>query len=178
MPVAIRWSQGFEVMTTSVKQLRPTAGEVLRDPVLLLAFGLGSGLAPRAPGTAGSLLGIALVPLVALLPLGYYLVVVAVAAVAGIAICGAAATKLGVHDHGGIVFDEIVGVWLAVAGFPATWPWLVAGFLIFRFFDIVKPWPISWLDRRVHGGLGIMVDDLLAGAFTWLVLAGIQRMVG
>jgi phosphatidylglycerophosphatase A len=149
---------------------RPTFGQLLRDPVLLLAFGFGSGLSPKAPGTAGSLLAMLAFPLLALLPLPFYLLVLAATVVAGTWICGRAADRLGVHDHGGIVLDEIAGVWLAMATFPATWPWMVAGFALFRLFDIVKPWPISWLDRRVPGGLGIMLDDLLAGALTWLVL--------
>lgn len=158
--------------------VRPTFGQLLRDPVLLLAFGFGSGLSPKAPGTAGSLLAILAFPLLALLPLPWYLLVLAVTIVGGTWICGRAARTLGVHDHGGIVLDEIAGVWLAMATFPATWPWMVAGFVLFRLFDIVKPWPISVLDRRVHGGLGIMVDDLLAGAFTWLILAGVSEVIG
>jgi len=157
--------------------VRPTLRQLLRDPVLLLAFGLGSGLSPKAPGTAGSLLAILAFPLLALLPLPWYLLVLAVTIVGGIWICGRAARTLGVHDHGGIVLDEIAGVWLAMATFPATWPWMVGGFVLFRLFDIVKPWPISVLDRRVHGGLGIMVDDLLAGVFTWLILAGIREVI-
>ena len=148
----------------------PSAGDIVKDPVLLLAFGLGSGLSPRAPGTAGSLLAIVLYPLLATLPLMIYLLFVAGFTLFGIWICDRASKKLGVHDHGGIVIDEIAGVWLAMAAIPATLPWLVAGFVLFRFFDIVKPWPIRTVDRRVHGGLGIMLDDLLAGAFTWVVL--------
>lgn len=156
----------------------PSWRQLARDPVLLLAFGLGSGLSPKAPGTAGSLLAVVLFPLLALLPLSGYVAVVALTIVAGIWICGRAAHKLGVHDHGGIVLDEIAGVWLALVTFPPTWYWLLAGFLLFRFFDIVKPWPIRWLDRRVSGGFGIMVDDLLAGVFTWLVLSAVRWGMG
>ena len=144
---------------------------VLRDPVLLLAFGLGSGLSPRAPGTAGSLLAMLLVPLLASLPTAYYLLFVAAFSLFGVWVCNRASRTLGVHDHGGIVIDEFAGVWLAMAAMPVTWSWLLAGFVVFRFFDIVKPWPIRVVDRRVQGGLGIMLDDLVAGAFTWLVLA-------
>lgn len=159
-------------------EVNPPLARVLRDPVLLLAFGFGSGLSPKAPGTAGSLLAMLLFPLLALLPLPGYLLVVALTIVAGIWLCGAAARRLGVHDHGGIVLDEIAGVWLAMAAAPTTWPWMLAGFVVFRFFDILKPWPISWLDRRVSGGLGIMVDDLLAGVFTWLILAVLREVIG
>lgn len=155
----------------------PTLSQLLRDPVLLLAFGFGSGLSPKAPGTAGSVLALVLFPLLALLSLPQYLLVVAVTVGAGVWICDRAAKKLGVHDHGGIVLDEIAGLWLAMASFPATWPWMLAGFLLFRFFDIVKPWPIRWLDRRVGGGFGIMVDDLLAGVFTWLILMAVREVL-
>jgi len=152
----------------------PSWRQVTRDPILLLAFGLGSGLSPKAPGTMGSLLAVVLFPLLALLPALGYALVVALVIVGGIWVCGQAARKLGVHDHGGIVLDEIAGIWLALATFPPSLPWLLAGFLVFRFFDIVKPWPIRWLDRKISGGFGIMVDDLLAGVFTWLVLSAVR----
>jgi len=164
--------------TAATSAPRPGFARLLRDPVLLLAFGLGTGLSPKAPGTVGSMLAIALFPLLAMLSLPNYLLVVAATIVAGIWICGRAAKTLGVHDHGGIVLDEVAGLWLAMASFPPSWPWMLAGFLLFRLFDIVKPWPIRWLDRRVHGGFGIMVDDLLAGAFTWLILAAVREVIG
>jgi phosphatidylglycerophosphatase A len=163
-------------MTTSAAN--PSLRQLVRDPVLLLAFGFGSGLSPKAPGTAGTLVAALLFPLIAGLPPLYYLFFLVIICILGVGICGRAANKLGVHDHGGIVFDEFAGLWLAMFSFPATWQWLLAGFVLFRFFDIVKPWPIRWLDRRVAGGLGIMVDDLVAGAFTWLVLAGYRYFLG
>ncbi len=148
----------------------PTPGQLARDPLLLLAFGFGSGLSPKAPGTAGTLVAAGLYPLLALLPLNLYLALLLGVVIAGVGICGYAARRLGVHDHAGIVWDELAGFWLAMTAFPSTWPWLLAGFVLFRFFDIVKPWPISWLDRNLTGGLGIMLDDLVAGALTWVVL--------
>ncbi|MCK9505104.1 MAG: phosphatidylglycerophosphatase A [Porticoccaceae bacterium] len=163
-------------MTTSA--VKPSIGQLARDPVLLLAFGFGSGLAPKAPGTAGTLLAVLLFPLIAGLSPLHYLLFMVIVCLVGVAVCGRAAHKLGVHDHGGIVFDEFAGLWLAMFSFPATWPWLLAGFVVFRFFDIVKPWPIRWLDRRVGGGIGIMVDDLVAGVFTWLTLAGYRYFLG
>lgn len=139
------------------------ARHVLRDPVLLLAHGLGSGLAPKAPGTFGTLA--ALLPwwVLAKLTLPLYLGVVLLAALAGIWLCGEAARKMGCDDPGSIVWDEWVGLWVALAGLPLQWPWVLAGFVLFRWFDILKPWPVGWLDRRFHGGLGIMLDDLAAG---------------
>ena len=141
----------------------PTFAELLRSPTLLLAFGFGSGLSPKAPGTMGTLAAIPLWWLLAQLPLTSYLVVVLIAAVVGITICGRAADQMGVHDHGGIVWDEFVGFWIAMAALPITWQSVILGFVLFRLFDILKPWPISWLDKKVSGGFGIMIDDVIAG---------------
>lgn len=146
--------------------------QVLGDPVLLLAFGFGSGLSPKAPGTAGSLLALMAMPLLASLSGVVYLVFLTGVVGAGIWICGRAADKLGVHDHPGIVWDEFAGLWLALLFCPPQWVWWLVGFALFRFFDIVKPWPIHQLDRRCPGGLGIMVDDLFAGVFAGAVLHG------
>jgi len=151
----------------------PTFAQLLRSPTLMLAFGFGSGLSQKAPGTMGTLAAIPLWWLLAQLPLSTYLVVVLVAAVAGILICGRAADRLGVHDHGGIVWDEFVGFWIAMAALPVTWQSLILGFVLFRLFDILKPWPISWLDRRVSGGFGIMIDDVIAG----LAAAGVITLL-
>ena len=111
----------------------------------------------------GTLAAIPLWWLLAQLPLTSYLIVVLVAAVVGITICGRAAEQMGVHDHGGIVWDEFVGFWIAMAALPITWQSVVLGFVLFRLFDILKPWPISWLDKKVSGGFGIMIDDVIAG---------------
>ncbi|WP_036535922.1 phosphatidylglycerophosphatase A family protein [Oceanobacter kriegii] len=129
-----------------------------------LAFGLGSGLAPKAPGTWGTL---AAVPvwwlLLQDLPMTAYLVMLVATSVLGIYLCGKTAHDMNLHDHPGIVWDEWVGFWITCIALPAGWPWIVAAFVLFRFFDILKPWPIRWLDDQVHGGFGIMVDDILAG---------------
>lgn len=149
----------------------------LRDPVQLLALGFGAGLAPRAPGTAGSLL--ALLPAWLMLswpPLPRAAAVAALFA-AGVWICGASARRLGVHDHPSIVFDEIVGVLatsLVLTGRPA---WLLAVFALFRLFDIVKPWPVRDLDHRLQGGLGIMLDDLMAAVYAAACVWGLQRLL-
>ena len=148
----------------------PTFTQLLRSPTLLLAFGFGSGLSPKAPGTVGTVAAIPLWWLLAQLPLQSYLLIVALAAIVGIVICGRAAEKLGVHDHGGIVWDEFVGFWIAMAALPVTWNSLLFGFVLFRLFDIFKPWPISWLDKKVSGGFGIMVDDIVAGIAAALVI--------
>lgn len=155
----------------------------LRDPLQLLAFGFGSGLAPKAPGTWGSLAALVLFPLLALLTLPAYLGIVALASLAGIVICDHAAKALAVHDDGRIVWDEFAGLWLALVPLVPvlTWGftdllWLLTGFGLFRLFDIAKPWPISYLDEKVHGGLGIMLDDLLAGLFAALALLALRQL--
>ena len=142
-----------------------------KDPIHWLAFGLGSGLSPKAPGTMGTL---------AALPIYYwcmadlsplvYLGALVVTSLLGIYICHKTAKDLKVHDHGGIVFDEWVGMWITLFLAPAGWVWLIVGFALFRFFDIIKPWPISWLDKHVGGGFGIMIDDILAGVMAFICL--------
>ncbi len=141
-----------------------------RNPVHLLAFGLGSGAAPKAPGTFGTL---AAVPLYFLLqplaPWSYLLVVTAMFFI-GVWLCDRTSKDLGVHDHGGIVWDEWVGFLLTLWLAPAGPGWLIGGFVLFRIFDIWKPWPIGWLDRRVGGGWGIMLDDIVAGLYGLMLL--------
>lgn len=131
-----------------------------------LAFGFGSGLAPFAPGTFGTLAALPFVPLLKAMPYVWQLLVVAVALVVGVWICDAASRKLGAHDHGGIVWDEITAYWLCVLFIPYQWPWLLAAFVLFRIFDILKPWPIGWADKKLSGGFGIMIDDVLAAGWT------------
>lgn len=162
-------------MTTSIK---PTFSQVLKDPVLFLGLGFGSGLSPFAPGTFGTAMALLFVPLLALLSNGLLLGALLIATLAGVYICGAAAKKLGAHDPSSVVWDEFVGLWIALAGFPVTLFWLASGFLVFRCFDILKPWPISVLDKKVPGGLGIMLDDILAGVMTWLVLHVMAALFG
>ena len=141
-----------------------------RNPLHWLATGFGSGLSPFAPGTAGTLAAIPFYWLMSYLPLSVYIAVTVVAAIAGIWICPSATKAIGQDDHGSIVWDEFVGFWITMIAAPKGLLWLLAGFLIFRVFDIIKPWPIRWLDRYVKGGLGIMVDDVSAGLFGLVVM--------
>ena len=154
----------------------PSFQQLIRNPLHFLAFGFGSGLSPKAPGTAGTLVAVLLWPLLAGLPLSIYLAIVAVVPVTGFYLCGKTASDLGVHDHPGIVWDEIAGFWLAMTAIPVTWYWMLLGFILFRLFDIWKPWPIGWFDRQVDGGVGIMLDDLIAGLFAWVLLFLAVRM--
>lgn len=147
----------------------------LKQPVHFLAFGLGSGAMARAPGTWGSLAAIPIWYAFAWLPAIAYWLVVLVAFLVGIWLCGKTAEDLKVHDHGGIVWDEFVGMWIALGLFPDHIYGVLMAFALFRLFDVVKPWPINWLDERLPGGLGIMVDDVVAGFMALACLYGIDR---
>lgn len=127
-------------------------------------------MAPWAPGTFGTLAAMPLYWLLAPLSLVHYLIVVTVLFVLGVWACGRTARDLGGQDPGVIVWDEVVGYLVAMSAVPLEWTWMLLGFVVFRLFDIWKPWPIRWLDRRVKGGLGIMLDDLGAAVLTWAVL--------
>jgi phosphatidylglycerophosphatase A len=150
----------------------------MSDPVHLLAAGFGTGLAPRAPGTAGTLAGVPLYLALAALPLPAYLGLSLGLFLLGVWICGRAARDLNAHDHPSIVFDEMIGYLVTMAGAPFGIGWLALGFVLFRFFDIVKPWPISLLDRKVPGGFGIMLDDLAAGLLALAVLQAVRGLTG
>ena len=144
----------------------------LKDPDALIALGFGSGLSPRAPGTVGTLAAIPLFLLLAQLPWYVYLLAVAAALGLGVWVCDRVAARKKVKDPGAIVWDEFVGLWIGLFLLPAGWWWLLAGFVLFRIFDIAKPWPVSWADRSLSGGLGIMMDDVVAGLYTLCVLQG------
>lgn len=149
---------------------------VFTNPIHFMAFGFGSGLTPKAPGTFGTLAVIPLYLLLSDLPISYYLGVCLVVSLVGIFLCGYSAAKLKVHDHPGIVWDEFAGFLITMAGFALSWQNLLAGFILFRLFDIFKPWPIKWIDQKVSGGFGIMLDDVIAGIFAWCCLYGINQL--
>ena len=149
-------------------RLRPK--QILTDPIVFLAFGFGSGLAKKAPGTCGTLAAVPLYLLIAQTGNLIYSLVTIVVTIVGIWICDKAAEKLGEHDFGGIVWDEIAGYLITLWWIPFSWQGVVLGFILFRFFDILKPWPIKIADRRVKGGFGIMLDDVLAGILANILL--------
>lgn len=158
--------------------MTPVAPRLLREPVHFFALGFGSGLVPRAPGTAGTVVGVVLDPLLRLLGPESRILIVALMFAAGVWLCGESARRLGTHDHSAIVWDEIVGYLALMLVLPAGWPWALAGFVVFRFFDIVKPWPIRQLDHGVGGGLGIMLDDIMAAVWGAVVLLGFGALLG
>jgi phosphatidylglycerophosphatase A len=136
---------------------------VWQDPWCFVAFGFGVGVSPIAPGTVGSLVALPFSVMLANLPLWLYVSALCVAFFLGCVACSHASKQLGVPDYGGLVWDEFVGLWVTFLAVPCTWPNLLLGFVLFRFFDILKPWPIKWFDENVHGGLGVMLDDVIAG---------------
>ncbi len=138
---------------------------MLKRPVCFLGLGFGSGLAPFAPGTFGTIAAIPIYMLMELLPLTIYLLVTTIFFILGIYICQKSADWLGKDDPSAVVWDEIAGYLVTMIAAPSGWAWMLLGFVLFRFFDIIKPWPISWFDKNLHGGLGIMVDDVVAGMF-------------
>jgi phosphatidylglycerophosphatase A len=142
----------------------------LTNPIHFLALGFGSGLAPKAPGTFGTLAAVLLFFLMSgLTPLVYGLLVLVVC-ISGIYICGKAASDVGVHDHGAIVWDEFAGFFITMFMVPVSWQSVLVGFILFRIFDIAKPWPISIADKKLTGGFGIMFDDVLAGLFALVIM--------
>ncbi len=149
----------------------------LRSPTVFLATGFGSGLSSIAPGTAGTLVAVPFAALLMLAPVQVQWIVPIVAFLLGIPLCSACTAQLDVHDHPGIVWDEIAAFLFLPLVLPPQFVWLIPAFLLFRFFDIVKPWPIRDLDHRLHGGLGIMLDDLVAAIFAAFCLAGFRWLV-
>jgi phosphatidylglycerophosphatase A len=163
-----------------VMRLSSDQRALLHHPAGWIACGFGSGLSPVAPGTAGSLL--ALLPWLLLreLPPAYYVLALVLAFGLGVGVCHWAVTALRVKDPATVVWDEFVGLWIALMPLlwlARGWMWIFAGFILFRIFDIWKPWPVSWADRHVAGGMGVMLDDVIAGFYAAIVLVLLLRLI-
>lgn len=159
-----------EPQQQSIQQRDQVVAFQLSKPHQLLALGFGSGLIKPAPGTWGTLAAVPFYFLMTLMPQWGYLVVTVLVCVTGIWFCGRTAKDVGVHDHSAIVWDEFAGFFITMALVEPSLLNIAVGFALFRFFDIVKPWPIRWLDKKVHGGIGIMLDDIVAGIFAFVAL--------
>lgn len=162
-------------MTASAERKTLTSAQrraLLATPAGWIACGFGSGLAPVAQGSCGSLAAILPWLLLRELSLAANLAVIVLGFLLGVWACERASRALGVDDHRALVWDEFVGLWIALLpALLAPWWAIVLGFALFRLFDVWKPWPIREFDRRLHGGLGVMVDDVVAGVFAAVVLA-------
>jgi phosphatidylglycerophosphatase A len=155
--------------------LRPRPAFAFSHPAHAIAFGFGAGLAPFAPGTAGSALGWAIGWALGPLHAGIWFFMILILFALGVWACEVTGRNLGVADHGGMVWDEVVAFLLVLSVVPRELAWQAAGFVLFRFFDIAKPPPIRRLERRFGGGFGVMFDDIVAAAYTLLVLAVVKR---
>jgi phosphatidylglycerophosphatase A len=142
----------------------------LRQPINWLAIGFGSGLSPFMPGTIGTIVAIPIFILLNKLSLPLYSIILTLLILLGFWICGFTERKLNINDPAIVVWDEIVGYLLTMITIPATWLMIILGFILFRIFDIWKPWPISWANKNLHGGFGIVIDDLMAGICAWFIL--------
>jgi phosphatidylglycerophosphatase A len=151
---------------------------ILANPIHLLAFGFGAGLSPKAPGTMGTVVAVLIYLVLPNMPPIIYAGLILLSFVFGIWICGKTAEDLGVHDHGGIVWDEFVGYWITMFMAPSGLFWVLLGFVLFRLLDIFKPWPIKWADKELAGGLGIMLDDVLAGIMAALCMQALVVLIG
>jgi phosphatidylglycerophosphatase A len=151
---------------------------ILANPIHLLAFGFGAGLSPKAPGTVGTVVAVLIYLVLPSMQPVIYAGLILLSFVFGIWICGKTSEDLGVHDHGGIVWDEFVGYWITMFMAPSGLFWVLLGFILFRLLDIFKPWPIKWADKELAGGLGIMLDDVLAGIMAALCMQALVVLIG
>lgn len=158
-------------------KINKAPASIWKNPVHFIAFGFGSGASPLVPGTVGSLMALPFYWVLQNLPPLHYALVVAVGFSVGVLICDKTSKDLGVEDYGGIVWDEIIGMWATLFLAPAGWLPMVIGFFLFRFFDIVKPWPVYIADQRVKGGFGVMLDDLLAAVYAGISLQLIMHFI-
>lgn len=139
-------------------------------PLHIIAFGFGSGAVPVGPGTVGTLVAIPFYLLLRQLTIWPYIIVVLLLAILSIFLCDKVSRDIGVHDHPGMNIDEFIGFFVAMIAAPHAWQWVVIGFILFRFIDIVKPPPINWIDQHIGGGFGMIFDDILAGIFTMVII--------
>ena len=165
--------------SSTPQAFRPSLAWVFQSPARAIAFGLGSGVIRPAPGTWGSIAGwLVWVFGLGRLPDAAMAALLVAAFVLGCWACAVAGRELGVPDHGGMVWDEVVAIWLVLWLTPPTLPWQLLALVLFRIFDILKPPPVRYFDQRFKNGFGVMVDDLVAAAYTLLVLAVALRFIG
>lgn len=166
----------FNYFNSHAKPLPPVPKALWRRPLYLLALGLGSGALPFAPGTMGTLLAIPFYLLLRPLSLVSYIIFVIFFTLISMWICDRVSRDMGVPDHPRICLDEMVGFFVTMIGAPQYWYAILLGFFLFRIFDIWKPWPIRWLDNTIHGGIGIVLDDVAAGIYGLIILQLVKHL--
>jgi len=160
----------FNLLKPKPKAKPPIPKKIWRDPLYFAAFGLGSGAIPFAPGTVGTLFAIPFYLLLQPLAIIPYCIFVVIFIAFSSWLCDYVSREINVHDHPGMTIDEFAGFFVTMIAAPHGWFWIVLGFILFRLFDIWKPWPIRWLDEKVHGGFGIVLDDVIAGLFAFFLI--------
>lgn len=165
------------IQKARAKPRPPVPDKVWQSPLYFIAFGFGSGAIPFAPGTFGTLMAIPFYLLFQSLPLLPYLLLVIVIFIASAWICERVSREIHLHDHPGMCLDEFAGFFVTMIHAPKGFLWIVLGFLLFRLFDILKPWPIYVLDEKVHGGLGMVLDDIVAGVFACIIIQIIAAVI-
>lgn len=158
------------------KSIPPVPPEVWRNPLYFMAFGLGSGALPIAPGTFGTLAAIPCYLLLRQLPSNTYLIFVLAFIIFSSWLCDYISKQTSTHDHPGMCIDEFAGFFVTMLYAPAGWLWILTGFLLFRLFDILKPWPISYVDKNLHGGFGMVFDDVLAGLVSCAIIQSLALL--
>lgn len=169
--------QKFKSLQQRYDHIPPVPAAVWRNPLYFIAFGFGSGAAPFAPGTFGTLAAIPFYYLLRLLPLYGYLIFLVAFIVFSSWLCDKISRATHTNDHPGMCIDEFAGFFVTMIAAPPGFTWIVLGFLLFRFFDIYKPWPIRYVDEHIHGGFGMVFDDVLAGLYALLCLQFIALIV-
>lgn len=162
--------QFLHEMQNRYQKIPPVPALVWRNPLYFIAFGFGSGAAPFAPGTFGTLMAIPFYLLLSLLPLGAYLAVVTAFIIFASWLCDRLSRETQTQDHPGMCIDEFAGFFVTMIAAPSGWLWILVGFALFRLFDIWKPWPISYADENIHGGFGMVFDDVLAGIYALVIM--------
>lgn len=160
----------FNALKSKSKPIPPLPPQVWRNPWYFIAFGLGSGAAPMAPGTFGTLMAIPFYLLLRELSLTRYVIFVILFSLFCVWLCDKISRDIHEHDHPGMCIDEFAGFFVAMIGAPHGWTWILLGFILFRLFDVWKPWPICWLDKNIHGGFGMVIDDVVAGLYSMLII--------
>jgi phosphatidylglycerophosphatase A len=177
MMALFKVSNIFKNLKAKYKPSPPIPEAVWQNPFYFIAFGLGSGAIPFAPGTFGTLMAIPFYLLLEPLSLPYYIVCVAIFIAASIWLCDRISDAIHVHDHPGMCIDEFAGFFVTMINAPHGWQWIALGFVLFRIFDIWKPWPINVIDEKVPGGLGMELDDIVAGIFSLVIIQIVKIII-